>query len=245
MKCLILAAGYATRLYPLTENFPKPLLKVGEKAILDWLIDGVDSCGEIDEYIVISNHKFVDHFIAWAASKSAIITVLDDGTSTNEGRLGAVRDIQFAIKTQNIDDDILVIAGDNLLDFSLNDFIRYAKSRGTSCVMRYRETDIQRRRKSGVLLVDNNNLVLNMEEKPHKPKSEWCCPPFYYYTHSDALRIEECIADGCDTDAPGSYVAWLCERSPIYAMEMPGARYDIGTLESYKRILCRYKGIEL
>ena len=135
MKCLILAAGYATRLYPLTENFPKPLLKVGEKTILDWLIDDVDRAGLIDEYVVISNHKFAPIFEDWAKEipgqagndvgrharlDRASITVLDDGTSSNETRLGAVRDIQFAIDTLGLDDDLLVMAGDNLLDFSPN-----------------------------------------------------------------------------------------------------------------------------
>ena len=104
MKCLILAAGYATRLYPLTENFPKPLLTVGEKTILDWLVDDVDTSGEIDEYIVISNSKFAKHFCDWAKTKSQKVTVLDDGTDTNETRLGAVRDIQFAIDTLSLDD---------------------------------------------------------------------------------------------------------------------------------------------
>ena len=117
MKCLILAAGYATRLYPLTENFPKPLLKVGDKTILDWLIDDIDAAGLVDEYIVISNHRFAPIFEAWASSvilsgaEESKITVLDDGTSTNETRLGAVRDMQFAIEKCRIDDDILVIEG--------------------------------------------------------------------------------------------------------------------------------------
>ena len=120
MKCLILAAGYATRLYPLTENFPKPLLKVRDKAILDWLIDDIKTSGAVDEYVVISNHKFAGHFSEWAAGRTEDkITVVDDGTSTNETRLGAVRDIQFAIDSLGLDDDMLVIAGDNVLDFSM------------------------------------------------------------------------------------------------------------------------------
>ena len=113
MKCLILAAGYATRLYPLTENFPKPLLKVGEKTILDWLVDDIDTSGEVDEYVVISNHKYARHFEEWAGTKTQKIRVVDDGTTTNEGRLGAVRDIQFAIDTLSLEGDMLVIAGDN------------------------------------------------------------------------------------------------------------------------------------
>ena len=139
MKCLILAAGYATRLYPLTENFPKPLLKVGEKTILDWLLDDIEEAKEIDGYIVISNHKYAHHFEEWAKGKPYPITVVDDGTVDNEGRLGAVRDIAFAIDALSLDDDMLVIAGDNVLDFSLTAFIRYAKAKQASCVMRYFE----------------------------------------------------------------------------------------------------------
>ncbi len=127
MKCLILAAGYATRLYPLTENFPKPLLPVRNKPILDWLIDDIETAKTIDEYIVISNHKFAHHFEDWAKNKPQTISILDDGTETNETRLGAVKDIQFAIETKNLSDGLLVIAGDNLLDFSLRDFISYQK----------------------------------------------------------------------------------------------------------------------
>ena len=134
MKCIILAAGYATRLYPLTENFPKPLLKVGDKTILDWLVDDIDGSQLVDEFIVISNHKFANHFVEWAATKKQTITVVDDGTSTNETRLGAVKDIQFAIDKLGIDDDMLVIAGDNVLDFSLQKFVRYAAEKQTSFV---------------------------------------------------------------------------------------------------------------
>lgn len=127
MKCLILAAGYATRLYPLTENFPKPLLKVGDKTILDWLVDDIDTTGLVDTYVVISNHKFAHHFEDWAATKKQNIRVVDDGTSSNETRLGAVCDVQFAIDQLGLDDDMLVIAGDNVLDFSLSKFVAYAK----------------------------------------------------------------------------------------------------------------------
>ena len=141
MKCLILAAGYATRLYPLTENFPKPLLTVGDKTILDWLVDDIDEAGAVDEYVVISNHKYAKHFEDWAKTKVQKVTVVDDGTSTNDTRLGAVKDIQFAIDQLSLHDDMLVIAGDNVLDFSLTKFIAYAKEKKTSCVMRYYEPD--------------------------------------------------------------------------------------------------------
>lgn len=244
MKCLILAAGYATRLYPLTENFPKPLLKVRDKTILDWLVDDIKTSGEVDEYVVISNHKFAGHFSEWAEGRhDDRITVVDDGTSTNDTRLGAVRDIQFAIDSLGLDDDMLVIAGDNVLDFSLVKFIEYASAKGTSCIMRFFEPSEQRLRKCGVVEVDDQDLILGMEEKPSEPRSHWCCPPFYYYTRKDAARIPEGIAAGCGTDAPGSYIAWLATQVPVHAMEMPGHRYDIGDLESYHSVREQYNGI--
>ncbi len=243
MKCLILAAGYATRLYPLTENFPKPLLKVGEKTILDWLIDDIDGAGLVDEYVVISNHKFACHFDEWAKTKTQRITVVDDGTDSNETRLGAVKDIQFAIDKLSIDDDMLVIAGDNVLDFSLTKFVRYAKDKKSSCIMRYFESEKKKLQKCGVVTIDENDLILDMEEKPEEPKSNWCCPPFYYYTREDAKLVEKGIDSGCGTDAPGSYIAWLCTQTNVHAMEMPGKRYDIGNLESYAKVQEEYRGI--
>ena len=243
MKCLILAAGYATRLYPLTENFPKPLLEVGGKTILDWLVDDIDTAGLVDEYVVISNHKFAHHFDAWAAGKTVKVTVVDDGTSSNETRLGAVKDIQFAIDKLALDDEMLVIAGDNVLSFSLTDFVRYAKMKNTSCIMRYFEPNEQKLTKCGVVEVDEQDRILSMEEKPAQPKSHWCCPPFYYYTRQDAKLVEKGIAAGCGTDAPGSYIAWLCTQTPVHAMQMPGKRFDVGNLESYQKIREEYKGI--
>lgn len=243
MKCLILAAGYATRLYPLTENFPKPLLEVQNKTILDYLIEDIDAAGEVDEYIVISNHKFACHFNEWAKKKGKKVTVVDDGTSTNETRLGAVRDIQFAIDQLSLDDDMLVIAGDNLLDFSLTALIAYAKAKGTSCIMRYYEASEQKLTKCGVVEVDENDRIVSMEEKPAVPKAHWCCPPFYYYTREDAKLVRKGIEAGCGVDAPGSYIAWLCTQTPVHAMEMPGRRYDIGDLESYRKVQQEYRGI--
>lgn len=243
MKCLILAAGYATRLYPLTENFPKPLLKVGEKTILDWLVDDIDTLGLVDEYVVISNHKYAQHFESWANEKNQKITVVDDGTSTNETRLGAVKDIQFAIEMLGLDDDMLVIAGDNVLDFSLTKFINYAKAKSTSCIMRYYEESDVKLTKCGVVEIDDMDRIISMEEKPRHPKSHWCCPPFYYYTKEDARLVQKGIDSGCGTDAPGSYIAWLCSQTPVHSMEMPGKRFDIGNLESYEQVQREYKGI--
>ena len=244
MRCLILAAGYATRLYPLTENFPKPLLDIKGKTILDWLVDDIDSIGLVDQYVVISNHKFVGHFEKWAAEKKQSITVLDDGTSTNETRLGAVKDMQFAIDSMKLDDDLLVIAGDNVLDFSLTVFIQYALQKKTSCIMRYYEPKLERLKKSGVVVIDDDGLVIGMKEKPERPQSTWCCPPFYFIAKKDVPMVAKGIEAGCGTDAPGSFIAWLYKKVSVYAMKMTGRRYDIGTLESYEQIKQLYNGIK-
>lgn len=242
MKCLILAAGYATRLYPLTEDFPKPLLPVGGKPIIDWLIDDLRTANRMDEFVVISNHKFAHCFDDWAKGKDYNVTVVDDGTSTNETRLGAVRDIQFAIEKLDIDDDVMALAGDNVLDFSLTRFLNYAIEKNASCVMRYFEPKVETLSKRGVLELDGDR-VIGMEEKPRQPKTQWCCPPFYFYTKDDSKKLNDAIRDGCGVDAPGSFIAWLCRRSPVYAMEMPGSRYDVGNLESYTKIRNEYRGI--
>lgn len=238
MKCLILAAGYATRLRPLTDNFPKPLLEVGGKPIVDWLVDDLSGEGKVDGFAVVTNHRFAGFFDDWASGRKEEISVVDDGTSTNETRLGAVRDILYAVESLGTDDDLLVIAGDNLLDFSLNRFLDYSIGKGTSCVMRYFEPSEDRLRKCGVLEIDDTGLILSMEEKPYEPKSHWCCPPFYFYKREDVGLIPDAIASGCGVDAPGSLVAWLAARAPVHSMEMPGRRYDIGDLESYKSV-CR------
>lgn len=243
MKCIILAAGYATRLYPLTENFPKPLLKVGHKTILDWLVDDIDTLRTVDEYIVISNHKYARHFEEWAQTKTQRITVVDDGTETNETRLGAVIDIKFAAEKLGIDDDALVIAGDNVLDFSLTKFIAYAQKKKASCIMRYYEPDEKKLLKCGVVTLDENDRILAMTEKSPTPATHWCCPPFYFYTKEDLRRLDEAIAAGCGTDAPGSLAAWMSSVTNVYAMEMPGSRYDIGNLASYEKVQEEYNGI--
>ena len=230
MKCIIVAAGYATRLYPLTENFPKPLLKVKDKPILDWLIEDIDE--QIEEFIVVTNHKFYEHFLEWARDKK--VKVIDDGTLTNETRLGAVRDIQLAAK--NVDCDCLVMAGDNLLDFSLKGFVDYALKKDTSCVMCHEEKELKALRKTAVITVDEDDLITSYEEKPLEPKGELAVPPFYFYKKEDLKRISQALEEGCGYDAPGSFAAWLSKKTPMHAYRMPGKRYDIGDLESYRKV---------
>lgn len=243
MTAIILAAGYATRMYPLTLNFPKPLLEVGEKKIIDHLLDDLVQSG-VERTVVVSNHKFIDQFTSWADTRENVI-VLDDGSVDNDHRLGAVKDIEFAIEEANIDDDIVVLAGDNVLNFSLSSFIKYGKEKKTTCIMRHEQRDINKLRKTGVIVIDDNDLVLEMEEKPQEPKSIWAVPPFYYYTKEDIKLIKEGIESGCGTDAPGSFISWLVKKKPVHAFLMPGERYDVGSIEGYEKIKKEYKGITI
>ena len=243
MTCIILAAGYATRMYPLTLNYPKPLLEVGGKKIIDWLIEDLEKSG-VERTVVVSNHKFISQFQAWAEGRENII-VLDDGSEDNDHRLGAVKDIEFAIEKANIDDDIVVLAGDNVLNFSLSSFIEYGREKKTSCIMRHEEKDKNKLRKTGVIEINEDELVLNMEEKPKEPKSNWAVPPFYYYTKEDKDLIKEGIASGCGTDAPGSFVSWLVKTRPVHAYRMIGERFDVGSIEGYEKIKKEYKGITI
>ncbi len=236
MKCIILCAGYATRLYPLTENFPKPLLPINDKPIIDYLIEDLETKDYIDEYIIVSNHKFVDHFHKWKNTRSENITILDDGSISNETRIGAVRDIQLVLEELSIQDDILVLAGDNLLDFSLNLFVEFFKEKKCNCIMTYYEPKKETLPKRGVCLFDENHKVLSMEEKPKVPKSNYCVPPFYIYRKEDLHFFKEGLESGCGVDAPGHFLEWFTIHADEYAFIMPGKRYDIGNLEDYQNI---------
>ena len=238
MKTIILAAGYATRLYPLTENFPKPLLPVGGKTILDWLID--DLRESVDEFTVVTNHKFAGRFRDWAKEHDANIRIIDDGTETNEGRLGAVKDIQLAY--QGLEGDVLVMAGDNVLTFSLKPFVKFGEKSGTSCVMCHEELSQQALQKTAVITLDEDNLITSYEEKPKEPKGTLAVPPFYYYRAEDIKRIPEALESGCNADAPGSFAAWLSRQTPMHAWKMTGRRHDIGDMKSYEKLKDSYNG---
>lgn len=236
MKCIILAAGYATRLYPLTEDFPKPLLQVGGKPILDWLVE--DLAEEIEQFVVVTNHKFAGIFWEWAEGKEKI-KIIDDGTSTNETRLGAVRDIELAVQPGN---DYFVMAGDNVLTFSLRHFLSFAVEKGTSCVMCHEESSLSALQRTAVITVDGNDLITSYEEKPREPKGHLAVPPFYFYRAADIVRIQEALDAGCGYDAPGSFAAWLSKKVPIHAYRMPGSRHDIGDMKSYEAVRDSYTG---
>ena len=236
MKCIILCAGYATRLYPLTENFPKPLLNINNKPIIDHLIDDLETKKKVNQYVIVSNHKFINHFNEWKKTRNEDIIILDDGSTSNETRLGAVRDIYFAIESLNINEDIIVLAGDNLLEFSLNEFIDFYELKNKSSIMTYFEKEKKVLQKCGVVEFDSNNKVISMEEKPNDPKSNYAVPPFYIYKKEDLYLFKKGLESGCKVDAPGHYVEWVSKHTDIYAFIMPKGRIDIGTLEDYNKV---------
>lgn len=244
MKNIVIAAGYATRLYPLTENFPKPLLKVGERNILERLLDDVDRMPEVDGHIIVTNHRFAPIFRDWLAGTDYTkpITIIDDGTETNETRLGAVRDLLLAIDECGIDDDIMVLAADNILEFPLKGFIDFFKEKGTSVIMCHKEPELRKLQRTGVIAVDDDMRVLEMQEKPEVPVSDLAVPPFYIYSRSDLPLIRECLEHGCGYDAPGNLAHYLAEASTLHAWPMPGGRLDIGSLDSLREAQKRFDG---
>ena len=239
MKSIILAAGYATRLYPLTENYPKPLLEIGRNTILGRLLDDIDTIPEVTENIIVTNGKFAPIFEFWAKGRKNV-KVLNDDTYTNETRLGAVKDLILAINKNGIEDDILVLAADNILDFSLKGFVEEFHRKGTSMIMCHHAPEIYKLQRTGVIEVDADFRVLQMQEKPEVPVSHWAVPPFYIYRKEDLPLIKDAMSHGCGFDAPGNLAHYLTDASVLHAWPMPAGRFDIGSLDTYEEAKRKY-----
>lgn len=240
MNALLLAAGYATRLYPLTLNTPKPLLPVAGKPIATYMVDQLAAIPAIQRLFVVTNHRFAPDFKAWAAHTSSrfSIEVIDDGTDTNDTRLGAIGDVAFTLD-QHPDlkqAPLFVLGGDNLVDFTLADLAHDFTRRGseTTVICLTRETDRQQLRRSGVVTLDKDRRVTGFVEKPKDPPSDLTCPPFYLYPPTALALIPRYLSDGESPDAPGSFIAWLHTRAPVYGHVFDQRRYDVGTPETYR-----------
>ena len=269
MKNIVIAAGYATRLGELTKNFPKPLLKIGENTILGRMLDDIDKIPEIDEHVIVTNHKFAPIFAQWAEEQcqrelvkgeaasdlrphtsdrrwKKPITIIDDGSTTNDNRLGAVCDLLLALDyldhrkgiaptppKQGEMEGVLVVAADNLLFFSFQEFVDFAKEKQTSCIMCHEQPSIEKLQRTGVIVVDEQMKVLNMEEKPQEPKSHWAVPPFYIYMKKDLDLVRHSVENGCGKDAPGNLAHYMVDHTTMYAWRMTAGRFDIGSLDTY------------
>ncbi len=245
---VILAAGYATRLGELTKNFPKPLLKIGNSTILGRMLDDIDKINDITEHVIVTNHKFAPIFEQWAAEQhySKPISIIDDGSTTNDNRLGAVCDLLLVLeslpKQGDLEglDDLLVVAADNLLFFSFQEFVDFAKAKGTSCIMCHEQPSIEKLQRTGVVELDSQNKVLGMEEKPQVPKSHWAVPPFYIYLKKDLDLVRHSVENGCGKDAPGNLAHYMGEHTTMHAWPMSAGRFDIGSLDTYYQAVEKY-----
>jgi len=241
MKALILAAGYATRLYPLTKDKPKPLLPIANKPIIEYVLNQIQNIETIDGVFVVTNDKFYNHFKQWAESFKTTfqflkpITIVNDGTLSNETRLGSIGDIQFVKKENQVKDDMFIVAGDNLLDFELRKFFDYFKQIDDDVICAYRTDSIETLKRSGVIQIDADNRITDFEEKPQQPKSNYCVPAIYIFKAKTLDLIDLYLEKNNNPDAPGYFISWLYQRKPLYAYFFEGTRYDIDDMESYRK----------
>ena len=238
MKAILLGAGYATRLYPLTKNKAKPLLEVAGKTITDHIVEKIIQVPEVDEIIIVTNDKFAHQFEEWVdqANYEMKFTVVNDGTLTNETRLGAIGDIQFVIDQLGIQDNLLILAGDNLFEFSLAEFVDFAKDHDSDALAMYYEANLDQLKRNGTAAFDENKTVIDFIEKPEKPTYHYCVPTFYVLKESTLPLIQEYLNEGNNPDAPGNFIPYLIQRNQVKAFVFEGKRYDIGTVESYNAV---------
>ena len=237
MKAVLLCAGFATRLHPLTRDVPKPLLDVAGRPILDDLLAQIAATRRIRDVVVVSNGRFAEHFERWRAAGPApglAIEILDDGARSNETRLGAVGDLAFAVREARLQGPLLVAAGDNLFRFPMADLLADFDRRRASVVAAHRERDPARLRRTGVAEVDADGRMLRFVEKSADPPSDLACPALYVFDQAALDLLPRFREEAPDADAPGELVAWLAARTPVYVHEMAGARLDVGDLESYR-----------
>jgi glucose-1-phosphate thymidylyltransferase len=231
VKAVILAGGYATRLYPLTLDRPKHLLEVGGRPILELLLERLP-LDELEAVYVVTNAKFAERFREWAESYPAAVIVLDDGTTSEDDRLGAIGDLQLVIESQGLDDDLIVAAGDSIFTERLDDFARFGRERGAAAIAVYDIGDLDEMRRLSSISVDADSRLVAFEEKPERPESTLAGIALYFYPRAVVPLVGRYLAEGNNPDQPGRLVAWLYERVPVYAWRVPGRWFDIGTPET-------------
>ncbi len=238
MKAIILAAGYATRLYPLTKDRAKALLPIGGKPIIDYIVEQMNRVDGLDDIYVVSNAKFYPQFVEWSQeiTSKIPITVLDDGTTDDSNKRGAIGDISFVIKECNIDDELMVVAGDNFFTYSLVDYVDYYRQVNRDCVCVKVWKNEAELSQFGIALLDENGKVLDIEEKPKHPKSNTAVFASYLYKQDTVKLIDQYLAEGNSPDAPGNFPAWLYKRQEVYAYTFSGKCFDIGTPASYQEV---------
>jgi glucose-1-phosphate thymidylyltransferase len=233
MKGLVLAAGYATRLYPLTLDRPKALLEVGGRPMLDHVLERLEAMG-VDETIVVTNAKFTPHFEEWAEGKERV-RVVNDGTTSNEDRLGAIGDIAFVLDELRIDDDLVVIAGDNLFSENVSGFAEFGRRVDAPVLAVHDMNDLSKMHEYNHVELDEHDRITFFEEKPAEPRSTLAGVALYYYPRTALPLIRRYLDEGKNPDQPGRLVEWLYPRTTVYAWRLPGIWYDIGSAETLQQ----------
>jgi glucose-1-phosphate thymidylyltransferase len=243
VKALILAAGYATRLYPLTLETPKHLLEVGGKTMVDWVLDRLEPLDGLDGVYLVTNGKFAPAFEKWAGSgEGRNVIVIDDGTTNEDDRLGAIGDMGFVIEREQIEDDLLVIAGDNLFTGGLEGFVAEGRRREQPVLAVYDVGDPELMPQFNTIETDLDGRITYFEEKPAKAKSTLAGIAIYWYPRHVVPLIHTYLAEQENHDQPGRLVEWLYTRMPVYAWELPGKWYDIGTPEQLEAARADFAG---
>ena len=237
MKLIILAAGYATRLYPLTLNQPKPLLKVAGKPMMEHVLDNLATIPYIDHAYIVTNEKFVDHFQAWADTYHHPqlrfkFTIVNDGSTDDSNKLGAIGDMHLVITKNQIDDDIIVVGGDNLFSSDLSEFGEFCRRKNAPVLGVYDVGNLDEIKKYNAIEIDDTGRITYFEEKPAQPKSTLTGIALYFYPRSSVALIHQYISEGNNPDQPGRLVQWLYTRTPFYVWKVPGIWFDVGSKET-------------
>jgi len=247
MKVIILAAGYATRLYPLTLTRPKPLLPVAGKPMIDYVLDNIAPIGGIDRVYIVTNAKFAEQFQTWAddyrAKKAKLdFTIVNDGSTDDSNKLGAIGDLHLVLTREKVADDIIVVAGDNLFSNTLEDFGRFCREKNAPVLAVYDVGNIEEIKKYNAITIDGSSKITFFEEKPKQPASTVTGIALYYYPKATLPLIKQYIAEGNNPDQPGRLVQWLYPRTPVYTWRVPGIWFDIGSkdaLEEANKVFAR------
>ncbi len=237
MKAIILVAGYGTRLYPLTINTPKALLEIKGKPIIQYIVDNINNISEVNKIYVVSNAKFYNNFVEWSA-KAKKIKILNDGTRNEDERIGALGDLQLVIDSEKIVDDLLVIHGDNLFDFNLQELVNFFRLKKSTVVVAQKLSDKERIKKLGALGIDKSNRVIEFVEKPKDPGNMLASTGVYIYPIDVIEELRDYIREGGNKEGSGFFLEWLHKRREVYAFLVKGKWYDIGnpeTLEEARR----------
>ncbi len=245
MQVLILAAGYGTRLYPLTRNIPKPLLPCNNRPIINYLLDKVKDFKDLKEVIIVTNNRFAGHFEKWAQEQKkfpAPIRIVNDNTTSPEDRLGAMGDIRFVIKNAGVSDDLLVMGGDNLFDYSLTDFVRVSQAKRPSATIGLYDLKSKEKAKIfGVVSINGEKKITSFEEKPKEPKSTLIAMCLYYLPEKSFPFIERYLKNTKSADTTGDFISWLSQQEAVYGFSFEGRWYDIGSIEAYHEAQADFK----